>query len=645
MRILRVTAHAFGHLNEQTLELAEGLTVVSGPNESGKSTWHAALLAALCGRWPSPRARGEAGIEQRRPWAGRDWCVSAEVVLADGRRVEVRQDLQARLGTATDLGLGRDVAHEITGSRGGMPDASRWLGLDRAAFVATACVRQSHVALATEEVNGIRSYVESAATTASPDATAEETAAAALARIDAFRRDVVGSDRSTTRPLPLAHRRLSEATDALGLARQRRGELDRRSATAAGLGAAAATARLRLARSEQAQAQAEAARLSRQAAEAQALSPSGEVVPAGSTGQPSPARSPAGRKPAVVLLAVAAALVIVAAPAFGFGWALAGAALAVAGAVIGAIGFLARGRSARDDAITRRERLRALVDGGSVTDLHERAQRALRRAEAALAEVASAEAASAEAASAEVASAEVASAEVAAVRVPGPLTSTVDALEVDELRRAYQAAQREADLAERAVAEIGAELEQAPFADAEEAVEAARAELGRLTGLDDVLEQTRKFLQRAQEAVHREIAPTLSAALSRDLATVTAGRYAQAIVDPESLRMRVRGAGAELRDIDQLSVGTREQIYLLLRVALAERVVTRAESCPLLLDDVTVHADAERTARILDVLRTVAQRHQVVLFTAQEQVREWARAKLTGDPHHALQELTALAPA
>jgi len=50
VRIESVTAHAFGPLAGETLALAPGLTVVSGVNESAKSSWHASLYAALCGR-------------------------------------------------------------------------------------------------------------------------------------------------------------------------------------------------------------------------------------------------------------------------------------------------------------------------------------------------------------------------------------------------------------------------------------------------------------------------------------------------------------------------------------------------------------------------------------------------------------------
>jgi predicted ATP-dependent endonuclease of OLD family len=63
MRIRKVTAHAFGPLVGETLEFADGMTVVVGDNESAKSSWHAAIYAALCGR---RRGRGQPRKDEQR---------------------------------------------------------------------------------------------------------------------------------------------------------------------------------------------------------------------------------------------------------------------------------------------------------------------------------------------------------------------------------------------------------------------------------------------------------------------------------------------------------------------------------------------------------------------------------------------------
>src|SRR3954452_2577158 len=96
MRIRSVTAQAFGPLAGETLQLGDRMTVIVGDNESAKSSWHAAIYAALCGRRRgkgAPRREEQRFIDQHKPWHREDWLVTAQVVLDDGRRVELRHDL------------------------------------------------------------------------------------------------------------------------------------------------------------------------------------------------------------------------------------------------------------------------------------------------------------------------------------------------------------------------------------------------------------------------------------------------------------------------------------------------------------------------------------------------------------------------
>ena len=62
-----------------------------------------------------------------------------------------------------------------------------------------------------------------------------------------------------------------------------------------------------------------------------------------------------------------------------------------------------------------------------------------------------------------------------------------------------------------------------------------------------------------------------------------------------------------------LSRGTKDQLYLALRLALCE---TNAD-CPIILDDALVTFDDERLGYALDYLRALAQERQILLFTCQ----------------------------
>jgi hypothetical protein len=192
-------------------------------------------------------------------------------------------------------------------------------------------------------------------------------------------------------------------------------------------------------------------------------------------------------------------------------------------------------------------------------------------------------------------------------------------------------------------------------AEAEEAVAEAAGELARVLDLGEVLAETTRLLRAAEERVHRDLAPVLSQAITRWLPAVTLGAYTEATVDPADLSIRVKHAETgqwrppptqhrHQASVELLSEGTGEQIYLLLRAAMAQHLVTTDETAPLLLDEVTVQADAERKQRLLDVLHELSTERQIVLFTHDDDVIGWAARTLDGTRDRLVQ-LAAAAPA
>lgn len=92
-----------------------------------------------------------------------------------------------------------------------------------------------------------------------------------------------------------------------------------------------------------------------------------------------------------------------------------------------------------------------------------------------------------------------------------------------------------------------------------------------------------------------------------------------------------RTAADKLLEVSALSTGTRDQLYLALRLAALEQFIDRRGPLPLVLDDLFVHFDDQRTAAGLAVLDQVADQAQVLLFTHHDQVAKQAADVIDAD--------------
>ncbi len=86
--------------------------------------------------------------------------------------------------------------------------------------------------------------------------------------------------------------------------------------------------------------------------------------------------------------------------------------------------------------------------------------------------------------------------------------------------------------------------------------------------------------------------------------------------------------------IEGMSDGTRDQLYLALRLAALDQYLEKHEPMPLILDDLLITCDNDRAMAILPQLATLAQRTQIFLFTHHDHLVELCRRTLDEDTFH-----------
>jgi len=140
--------------------------------------------------------------------------------------------------------------------------------------------------------------------------------------------------------------------------------------------------------------------------------------------------------------------------------------------------------------------------------------------------------------------------------------------------------------------------------------------------------------QRLLEAVRKkyeaERQPETLREASRYFERLTEGKYKRVWTPLEAGVLFVDTATGEKLSVEVLSRGTREQLFLALRLALVDLYARRGKVMPLVLDDVLVNFDTRRTRLAAELLRDFAgDRRQVLMFTCHEHIYRMFRGLQT----------------
>ena len=118
--------------------------------------------------------------------------------------------------------------------------------------------------------------------------------------------------------------------------------------------------------------------------------------------------------------------------------------------------------------------------------------------------------------------------------------------------------------------------------------------------------------------------------LRRLLARMTRGRYTD-------IRRRLDGTllvekdDGTVKEPHQLSRGTREQLYLAIRLAYVQHYSKNAEPLPLVVDDVLVNFDENRALGALEVFWEVAESLQIIFLTCHQNMVDLIKSARPGE--------------
>ena len=125
-------------------------------------------------------------------------------------------------------------------------------------------------------------------------------------------------------------------------------------------------------------------------------------------------------------------------------------------------------------------------------------------------------------------------------------------------------------------------------------------------------------LKDADSEIQRRFSPELGRVASSYMSAVTGGRYADVLINRDFSAMTRISDDAVSRRAEYLSAGTLDIMYLAVRLAVCELALPDGEPCPLILDDALVNLDEERLEQAMKLLGEIAKERQVILFSCRK---------------------------
>ena len=146
-----------------------------------------------------------------------------------------------------------------------------------------------------------------------------------------------------------------------------------------------------------------------------------------------------------------------------------------------------------------------------------------------------------------------------------------------------------------------------------------KEKMSTLKNLDLSFNLAKKILSQAYEKMKNTVTPRFTEELSKAVSEITDGKYSN-IMFHDELGLIVELADGNYVPASKLSIGTIDQLYLSLRLSMVKEL--SEETMPIILDEAFAYYDTERLENILKYINNKFKDHQIILFTCANREKE-----------------------
>ncbi len=126
------------------------------------------------------------------------------------------------------------------------------------------------------------------------------------------------------------------------------------------------------------------------------------------------------------------------------------------------------------------------------------------------------------------------------------------------------------------------------------------------------------FLDQAKKKYEKNRQPVVIQEAQEFFSIITEGVYRSIVKPMDEEDLIIENTKAETKRLAEMSRGTKEQLYLAMRLGLIKEYERRSEPLPILMDDVFVNFDDDRRQQLAKALKKFSKKRQIIVLTCHQ---------------------------
>lgn len=206
MKINKIKINSYGKLKEKEIELKDGINIIYGKNESGKSTLLNFIVNSFYGISKNKKGKEYSDVEKYTPWLGEEFSGKLEYELNNKNKYEIYREFKKKNPKIFNENM-EDISKEFNIDKSkGNEFFYEQTKVDEELFLSTVVVGQQEVKLGKQEQNILVQKIANLVGTGDDNVSYKR----AIDRINRRLLDEIGTQRSREKPINIINKKIED---------------------------------------------------------------------------------------------------------------------------------------------------------------------------------------------------------------------------------------------------------------------------------------------------------------------------------------------------------------------------------------------------------------------------------------------------